>query len=71
MRWQNSPLVDADTLVIFPADGSLDALTFPGFDAVSISIDQAFLEATSQQNNMERSYEAIPDHAVNFQTYGP
>lgn len=68
MRWQNSSLVDADTLVIFPADGALDALTFPGFDAVSISVDQAFLAATSQRNDLEWSCEAIPDHAVNFQT---
>lgn len=70
MRWQNSPSVDSDTLVIFPADGSLDALTFPGFDAVSISVDQAFLEAVSLQNDLEWSLEAMPDHAVNFQTDG-
>ncbi len=70
MRWRNSPAVDSDTLVIFPPDGALDALTYPGFDAVSISIDQAFLHAVSQLCDLERSFEAIPDHAANFQTDG-
>lgn len=68
MLWRNSPLVDADTIVAFPPDGTLEALSFPGFDAVSVSVDQAFLETVSQQEELERSLEALPNCAARIRT---
>ncbi len=70
MRWQNSTAVDSETLVIFPEDGALDSVTFPGFDAVSISVDPGLLTRTAQENGFERALEALPRHAMNFQTDG-
>ncbi len=68
MRWRNSPEVGSNTLVVFPPDGSLDALTHPGFDAVSISVDLPFLRETARQQDLERAYDAIPRTSETIQT---
>lgn len=70
MRWRNDDGVGADTLVVFPVDGELDAMTLPGFDAVSISIDKDFLREISQQQGLERACDVIPRYAITFQTDG-
>lgn len=70
MKWQNSAFADLDYLVVFPADGALEALTSPGFDAVGISIEDDWLASVAEANELGHVIERLSAPGGTYRTDG-